>query len=691
MQTGQVIGTGLRVGRWASACELALAVVALLLFVSFVARRGIVVVVALGLGLLVLRWLVSRRETEAARGLRPGRWLAGFHPAGFIPILAVAALLPLADESSNPLAADGPLLYAQLRSAVLDGDLDFCNEFESIVPSTYQHWAEEAKRLGRSPDPNVEPGPALLWSPFFLAAHAIVRTANLVGMDAPPANGYSPPYLRAVAFAALFWAAVGVFLVWLCLRRYFDEWIAAVTTATLALSSPVVWYATVESGMPHSTAWFAGALLLWAVLRARERPSAISRWALAAAAGMLGVIINRSNIALLLLPLLFGLQALWVLRRSIDRRMVRRSLWGGLAVLGVSVLVALPYVLLNLAAREASVLRVQGLFGFTLANWSKPAVVELLFSTRNGLIPWTPIALVGIVGLLLFFRRQPALTAMLLVTLAFSTWIQAASYDWTGGWSFGARRFTGAMPLLAMGIATVVLACLKRPWILVASGLALLVGFNLSLVGQVADGRLPRGEAVSFYEATVNAVHDVYRRIGFPPTLPATAALSWRYGVPPGRFDRILGAEPLDGRTIEIGTPADDVIRGSKWTVPHRHEETFYRWAIGPESTLLLALDRPCDRTLSMRVGSAGEEGVWQSVSVQVNGEPVGGWRFGPAWSDLDVKVSAAVFVVGINEVTLTGAWTRMLEIGPLVRSAAAGKPAPYRLASVAISRCETH
>ena len=530
-------------------------------------------------------------------------------PVHFVPILAGLALLLMADSRSNPLAADGPLLYAQLRSAVLDGDLDLTNEFEAIVPSPYQSWAEEARRLGRPPDPNVEPGPALLWAPCFVTVHVLLSVSHALGVDLGPADGYSAPYLRSVAFASLLWASLGACLLWLSLRRFFEDGVTAATVTAVALASPLAWYAALEPGMPHAAGFFAGSLLVWTCLRVRECPHSTVRWTLMAAAGTLGVITNRADAALLLLPLLCAAEVVLRNRAIVSHEGLRPVLRGGLVVLAATLLTALPYALLNVAAREGSVLRIQGLFSFTLANWAHPALVELLFSTRNGLFSWTPLALAGLLGLILLVRRQPFVAMALLGAFALSALTQAASYDWTGGWSFGARRFTSCLPILAFGVATVVGICLRRPWLLLGTALAGLAGFNTSLVNQVADGRLPHCETISFSSATSNAVQDAYRLTGYPPTFPVTAFLSWRYGVPLGRFDRILGTVPVDDGPILFGTPADETVRGRGWSPPHHEGAVPYRWAQGDASTLLLTLASSCDRTLSFRAAAAADEG----------------------------------------------------------------------------------
>lgn len=81
------------------------------------------------------------------------------------------------------------------------------------------------------------------------------------------------------------------------------------------------------------------------------------------------------------------------------------------------------------------------------------AALELLLSPLHGLLPWTPLAVVGMVGLLwLAWKRRPW-GAMVLVGLAVFFLYNATLPSWHGGGYFGLRRLTNAFPFFLLGVA----------------------------------------------------------------------------------------------------------------------------------------------------------------------------------------------------------------------------------------------
>jgi hypothetical protein len=192
------------------------------------------------------------------------------------------ALVLVLSARGGRLEIDGPLLFVQLRSVVIDHDLDLTNEFAEFVPERYQYWAEEGQKLGRTPNPTVEPGPAILWAPFFLLVHAVVLVARL--WNAPlrgrrlrrplcqcrlprqprlglrgrdPRLPHRAPHLLAASLRHL------------CLGR----------VARHAL----VWYSAFEPGMSHATASAAAGAFVWRWLRMRDDPASRKRWLLTGA------------------------------------------------------------------------------------------------------------------------------------------------------------------------------------------------------------------------------------------------------------------------------------------------------------------------------------------------------------------------------------------------------------------------
>ena len=80
---------------------------------------------------------------------------------------------------------------------------------------------------------------------------------------------------------------------------------------------------------------------------------------------------------------------------------------------------------------------------------------SFLLSGRSGFLPWMPLAAVCIAGFLLPWRLR--LTQgwrwSCLAVIVTEIVVSASVQDWWGGFSYGARRMTSLVPLLAIGLA----------------------------------------------------------------------------------------------------------------------------------------------------------------------------------------------------------------------------------------------
>jgi hypothetical protein len=120
--------------------------------------------------------------------------------------------------------------------------------------------------------------------------------------------------------------------------------------------------------------------------------------------------------------------------------------------------------------------------------WWKPHVLHLLFSTWNGVLPWSPILALGLVGLYLVRDRPLRLAAAAVVVLALYS--SAILLDWWGGNACGPRRLTALVPLAVLGLAQL-LSGGRRRTVVVAIVLALLGAINLRVAEYKANGLLP--------------------------------------------------------------------------------------------------------------------------------------------------------------------------------------------------------
>ena len=75
-----------------------------------------------------------------------------------------------------------------------------------------------------------------------------------------------------------------------------------------------------------------------------------------------------------------------------------------------------------------------------------PYLLNTLFSSRHGLLSWTPVLGAGFLGFLPLLKRRPTLALPLLLPLLVMTWVNVCSGDWWAGGSFSNRRFDGLLP-----------------------------------------------------------------------------------------------------------------------------------------------------------------------------------------------------------------------------------------------------
>ncbi len=92
------------------------------------------------------------------------------------------------------IVGDGIYYYVYLRSAVLDGDLDFTNDYTLYQQFNNEDPRKKAEMLERDLTPTGKPGnlfsvgPALLWAPVFIPTHLVALALNL------PHDGFSYYY-----------------------------------------------------------------------------------------------------------------------------------------------------------------------------------------------------------------------------------------------------------------------------------------------------------------------------------------------------------------------------------------------------------------------------------------------------------------------------------------------------------------
>jgi hypothetical protein len=381
--------------------------------------------------------------------------------------------------------ADEIEYFAYLHSVVFDRDLEFGNEYQYFYnrdPEGLRLFKETFldKRERTGCHLNFGPiGSALLWSPFYLLAHAGVLLARAGGASIP-ADGLSRPYEAAACYASALYGLAGLLLIHHALRRFAatKELVATLSVLTLWLGTPVVYYMTVAPGFSHACSLFAVALLLSLWLRAREEEArAAGRWLLVGAAGGLAGMVREQDVFFLVVPLL---DIVW---RSLREKRPLRGLIRLGAVALAAGLVFIPQLLVyrTLTGGFEPSEKVEQKMHFT-----SPFLLHVLFDPEHGLFAWSPVLLVAVVALVVsWLRRRDARLAWLLAGFLAQAWISGSVASWTQAGAFGSRRFIGTTFVFVFGLAALLSALLatKRRWLALAfAGVA--VWWNLSLMVQ---------------------------------------------------------------------------------------------------------------------------------------------------------------------------------------------------------------
>jgi hypothetical protein len=430
-------------------------------------------------------------------------------------LLALVFLVTLPLVTPKIRASDEIEYFSYLPSLLFDHDLEFGNEYQYF----YEHNPKSLELFRgtflekREPETgrhiNFGPiGSALVWSPFYLLAHAIVVVARVFGA-AVPANGLAAPYVAAVCYASALYGFLGLLLIHDALRRFarVAEPAASWTVVALWLATPAFYYMTVAPGFSHAPSLFAVSLLLWLWLRARaEGGDSIGVWAgIGAAAGLAGLV--REQDALFIVA-----PATWLLGETLRRRDWRHGAGRFLALGLTAAVVFVPqlfvYRILTGAFHPSRM--VSGKLDYT-----SPHFLEVLFDPGHGLFVWSPLLLVGTGGLLWAVARgRDGVAALLGLAFLLQAWINGALYTWTQGGAFGSRRFVAATAVFAWGLAWVVSAlttALGRRW--AAGLLCVFVWWNGSLMVQFGLKLMDR-QRLDWPRVAINQFVEVPPRLG---------------------------------------------------------------------------------------------------------------------------------------------------------------------------------
>jgi hypothetical protein len=429
--------------------------------------------------------------------------------------------------------------------------------------------------------------------------------------------------------------------------------VALTTTVLVFGATPLYWYMVYEPSMTHAASF--GFVALFIAASALWLPRGIT----VREAITLGVLIGLAFLARsqeALFALFPGLLVLSGAPPAPDR--VRAALrLAGWAFVGALPLLLLQTVIgVALFARyEYTLWGASGYLNLWRSNWA-----GTLFSSWHGFLSWTPVAYVAVAGTVAYLRRDWRWAASALGILLMTAWVNGATQDWAGGWSFGGRRFTSALVMLAPGLAMVIEAALRRPVLLALPTLAMLLWWNHLLMVQYAAGLLPKDEPVSFGRV-VRQQAELHTRAPYfyPFAFPANAWFAWRESLPIDKYD-LLAPEPALSAIDLVFDKRVEKFLLEGWDVPGGDDWGSCWWIGGTPATLALRLAPVGGRDIEITVQTRSrfeEPPMRALMAMEVNGREIGRFTAGvPDASAASFTVRAAesqrVFREGYNRLS---------------------------------------
>ena len=512
-----------------------------------------------------------------------------------------------------------------IRSMVFDHDLDIRND-DAILSG--------APGENPEPDPNQINmhgiGPAFLWAPLYLVAHAL---CEVIGQAC---NGATRPYLAACTLTSMFGSVLGLICVYRLALRFASRGASLLATLGVAWGTFLFWYLTSEPTMSHNLSFATAALAFLLIHRGPQGPR---QWFVVGLVVGFSATVRFANALLgaAAFPFLF---APLCLRHR--REMARNT---AALILGAAL------------AFAPQVYAWQRIFGVPLLIPNgegfldhAPALLGVLFSPRGGLFTWSPLLYLAIPGLLAFRRLgfRTAVSFWAVILLLYVT--NARVPDWWGGSSFGNRRFCTILPPMAVGLAiTADFAARfarRRPLFLPGLVVVLASAWNLLLAEGRREGAWDWAGPVGFPQMAHVAVDEVSRALGSPFSIPGALIESARTGGPLSDYDASIFRRPYSVFVLRLGD-GDIPFLGPGFSVPRGTGDGLHRST--RDGRLRVPLHRAEDYVIGIKV--RGVPG--QAAILEVNGVRVGSCSLSREVQECERDVPARALRAGENEIRM--------------------------------------
>jgi hypothetical protein len=369
--------------------------------------------------------------------------------------------------------------YAYLPAVFIYDDIRLEKSDYWFDEGFYLFWPSVAPNGGKVIKTTM--GVAVLYSPFFFAAHAYAKVFG------HPTDGWSIPYKVGLLAAGLFYFMLGSWLVReLLLRMGHSDLEVSITLLLIGAGTNLFCYATQSGSMSHVHSFFLIALFLLMVQKWDSEPTFRGGLQLGLLVGLI-TLVRPVNALIVIVFALLNVNDLRSLRQRFH--FFLRN-WPRVLLMGAgAILVWMPQLVYWKMITGSLLFNPYIGEGF---HFGDPHVLDGLFSFRKGWLLYTPVMVFALIGLF-FMTTNKGWRAAIGVFMIFFIYTTFSWWCWWYGGSFGQRSMVDVYALLALPLAAFIQWTLswRMAWRVLAGGTAAaLVWLNFFQTYQFERGSL---------------------------------------------------------------------------------------------------------------------------------------------------------------------------------------------------------
>lgn len=349
----------------------------------------------------------------------------------------IVYLYQIRNMSGDPIRSDGMGYYIYLPAKFIYHDLAF----------SFEHpFFEGLNILENGAVVNKYPlGTAILETPFYFIADVIASLSSKYQAD-----GFSLPYQYAIVIAALFYCFWGLIIVYDILRRYYSSYVVNWTMIFLCYGTSLFHYATFDASFSHVYSFFLISLFIWMVIKIEEEnKTKVSYYFLLGVVAGLIFNVRNPNVIVVFFYIFYRVHT-WtdLKKRFIDIFRLKKLIP---PCLGGMMMISIQCIYWYMATGKP-IIRSYG--SEETFSWIFPHLYSVLASVSKGLIFYSPILGLALLGVFCIKRYFSSSISIMVVTIL-HLYITSAWDCWQYGGSFGQRPFVDVYCLYAILLACI--------------------------------------------------------------------------------------------------------------------------------------------------------------------------------------------------------------------------------------------